>query len=919
MTDCFEVLERSVIVSTKREVCDQLGQLYALSLQNVKLEWPSGMSSSGDARHETTPFQSSYTGFSLGDRRGLNSHLQHYYSKQFSQGGSSMNSDGMCSQPLVVSTESSTGIDTWSCCEVGGSVSQKARINQTRPAEEQGWVDVLAPGSLVVSSTLSQLENNGLNATLDFGVPRHHIEDVERMFLPQASDPAILKWFLGDGQMYGQGDIQPLLGSRDLDTMMFEQDSWSSNQYQSCHHNVGNSLSRQVLHECTTGDTFASLIPSISLSSSSSKLNSDSSFLQSSYSCLPRAVSLPSHLDDISLNFLSRTEFTGPPLIANPIASIDGTGGNSVSGSRPFTGVLPSSPNAPAAGEYYPRSLLVGNSMTGGQLSYSVHEASFAMEEEPVTMQGSLSSALSSVPAPNLPSLTSGYYHQEIDQEVGQRNIMVRSFASLVSNDSENQAMKSPSVMSWDYLLQRQRSWTGGRVCSPWNENRRPEATGQFKSENVLNSTGYTLSPFLSVPLLFPSSPQHAGCSFQQAGVERESEDVKPDTGQMEGGVIPEGGLAIVNLLLRAAEAVDIGNAEMAKAILARLNQHISPTREKSIHRVAHYFREALVTRLLAAENFVAQLSQDRTLTPLEEFHKINAYVRFCEVSPYPKFAHFTANQAILEALDGEEAMHIIDFQMGAGAQWASFLQDIASLKAAGKVISKVRLTAVGTRADEIRATGANLCNFAQMMNIALEFQAVVTRPECLDVSMLGLRDNEAVAGNFIFSLHELLDGETSNGLSSVLESVLKARPKVVTTVEQEGNHSGPFFQQRFSEALQYYMFLFDSLTSSLEAGADSSVNSSIESYLLAPEIMNIVACDGVARVERHERLEQWRVRMLKMGFSPRPLSVASQVQAERLVNQISARAGFQVSRDQGGLLLGWQGRPLLAASSWIC
>lgn len=928
MSDCFEVLARSAIVSTKREECDQLGQGHALPLHNVKLEWSSEMNCPGDARYELSPFQSSFTGYSLDDRSGLNSHLQHYCSKQLSQGGAFMSASGVNSELLGVSTDSSTVLNTWSG-DGGGCVSQKARNNQMRPVEEQWWVDFISPGSIVVPSTLSQLENNALSATVEFGVPKQQIEDFERMLLTQTADPTNMKWFSGDGQTYGQGDIQPVLDSGGMDTTMFEQDSWSSNQYQSSQHNVDNSLSRQIPHECTTGDTFSSLNSSISFPSSSPKPNSDSSFLHSSYSSLPRALSLPSQLYDISINSLNHTGATGPLPTAALIASIDGPGGHSFSAPESFVAAMPLSPNAPATGKCYARSPMVGNSMSGGQHSlgntYSVHETNLVMEEGSVAMQGSLSSSPSSVHAPsnNIASLTSGFHHPEDDKEVGQRSILVRSLSSLVSTDFQNQPLKSPSVMSGDYLLQRQRSWTGGRVASRWNragpDNRSPEVTGYWKSETMNNRTGCALSPLSSIPGSNPSCPQHASSSFQQAGVERKLEDVKLDTGQVEGGVIPEGGLAIVHLLLRAAEAVDIGNAEMAKAILARLNQHISPTREKSIHRVAHYFREALVTRLLGAENFVAQLSQDRTLSPLEEFHKINAYVRFCEVSPYPKFAHFTANQAILEALDGEEAMHIIDFQMGAGAQWASFLQDIASLKAAGKVISKVRLTAVGTRADEIRATGANLCNFARMMNIALEFQAVVTRPECLDVSMLGLRDNEAVAGNFIFSLHELLDGETCNGLSTVLKSVLQARPKVVTTVEQEANHSGPFFQQRFSEALQYYMFLFDSLTSSLEAGADSSVNSSIESCLLAPEIMNIVACDGVARVERHERLAQWRVRMLAVGFSPRPLSVASQVQAERLVTQISARGGFQVIRDQGGLLLGWQGRPLLAASSWIC
>lgn len=862
----------------------------------------------------------------LDDRRGLNQHFQ-LYSKQVRQECTFTSASGVFEKPLWVPTGSSMVINACSSSDGGGSFLDNSGINQIRVMEEQWWLDVVTAGSMVVPSSLSQQENSVLSAIVEVGVPRQHVEDLESMLLTQPADPTITKWLTGDGQTYGQGAILSVQGSAAMDTSMFGQDSWSSNQHHSDYPLGDNSLNGQILHDHIAGNTFSSPLNSCISLSPSSPPSSELNFLHT-YTSLPRPLSLPSHLRSISFNPPKRTEVFVPSTIATPIASMDETRGHSFSAPSFVVGTMSLSPNASATEEYYGQCLLVGNSLPEGQLSlentYTVHQSSSVMKEGPVAMEGSLSSSPSSVPAShvNLPFLTPTYYRHETDKEFGQSSIFQQSFSSVVPCDSVHQQMTIPAVMSRDCQLHRQRPWNTEKTYSQRRqfgpEIRSLNATGEWKPETSKSRTSGALSPLSSEPGFNTRSSMQAGSSFLQAR-SQEEEDVNLDTGQMDGGVISEGGLAIVNLLLRAAEAVDVGNAEMAKAILARLNQHISPTREKSIHRVAHYFRQALVTRLMGVENFAVHFSQIRALSPIEEFLKINAYVRFCEVSPYPKFAHFTANQAILEALEGEEALHVIDFQMGAGAQWASFLQDIASLRAAGKLVPTVRLTAVGTRVDEIRATGANLGHFARMMNIALEFQAVVTRPECLDVCMLGLRDHEAVAGNFIFSLHELLDGETSSGLSTVLKSVFNARPKVVTVVEQEANHSGPFFQQRFSEALQYYMFLFDSLTSSLDAGADSSVNSSIESHLLAPEIMNIVAFDGVARVERHERLEQWRKRMLAAGFSPRPLSDASQFQAEKLVTQISARRGFLVTRDQGSLLLGWQGRPLLAASSWIC
>jgi hypothetical protein len=160
-----------------------------------------------------------------------------------------------------------------------------------------------------------------------------------------------------------------------------------------------------------------------------------------------------------------------------------------------------------------------------------------------------------------------------------------------------------------DYLLQRQKSWQPGRRSPSrhfisdhqhHHHHHQPHAPhqntpGDWKLDMSRMQTVRTTS-------LSPAPPVQGGFTFSSPKLESsfKGEEKKeglvnpPDTGQQqqqEGGVIPEGGLDMVTYLLKAAEAAEVGNTEVAKAILARLNQHISPARGKPFHRVAYYFQ----------------------------------------------------------------------------------------------------------------------------------------------------------------------------------------------------------------------------------------------------------------------------------------------------------------------------------------
>ncbi|XVF52631.1 hypothetical protein PTKIN_Ptkin05aG0033700 [Pterospermum kingtungense] len=130
----------------------------------------------------------------------------------------------------------------------------------------------------------------------------------------------------------------------------------------------------------------------------------------------------------------------------------------------------------------------------------------------------------------------------------------------------------------------------------------------------------------------------------------------------------------LFELLYKAAELVGTGNFSHAQGILARLNHQLSPV-GKPLQRAAFYFKEALQL-LLLMNNPVSPLPP-RSPTPFDVIFKMGAYKVFSEVSPLIQFVNFTCNQALLEALDDADRIHIVDFDIGFGAQWASFMQEL--------------------------------------------------------------------------------------------------------------------------------------------------------------------------------------------------------------------------------------------------
>ncbi|XP_059312926.1 scarecrow-like protein 22 [Lycium ferocissimum] len=362
----------------------------------------------------------------------------------------------------------------------------------------------------------------------------------------------------------------------------------------------------------------------------------------------------------------------------------------------------------------------------------------------------------------------------------------------------------------------------------------------------------------------------------------------------------------IIDQLFKAAELVQTGNPVLAQGILARLNHQLSPI-GKPFYRAAFYCKEALQLLLHANTN---NFNNNPSNSPFSLIFKIGAYKSFSEISPVAQFANFTCNQALLEVLDGFERIHIVDFDIGYGGQWASLMQELA-LRSGGAPTLKITALASPSTHDqlELGLTRENLIHFASEINMAFEFD--ILSIDSLNSTSWSLpplvSENEAIAVNLPVS--SLSSYQLS--LPLVLRFVKQLSPRIVVSVDRGCDRTDLPFPNHVIQALQSYSNLLESLDA---VNVNFDALQKIERFLLQPGIERIV----MGRFRSPERTQHWRELFLSSGFSPLSLSNFTESQAECVVKRTPVR-GFHVEKRQSSLVLCWQRKELISASAWRC
>ncbi|KAK6288027.1 hypothetical protein POUND7_014206 [Theobroma cacao] len=355
--------------------------------------------------------------------------------------------------------------------------------------------------------------------------------------------------------------------------------------------------------------------------------------------------------------------------------------------------------------------------------------------------------------------------------------------------------------------------------------------------------------------------------------------------------------------LIRAADCFDTHELQLAHVILARLNQRLRSPSGKPLQRAAFYFNEALQSL------FTGSTRSTRLSSWSEIVQTIKAYKAFSGINPIPMFNHFTTNQALLEALDGSAPLiHIIDFDIGLGGQYASLMREMAERN--DHSCKFIRITAVVPEeyAIETRLIKDNLFQFAQDLKLRFQIEFVLLRTfEMLSLKAFKFIDGEKTAILLSPSIFRCL----SLNVAAFLSDLRRVNPSVVVFVDSEvWMESGTTsFRKNFVNGLEFYAMMFESLDAAVAGGEWVR---KIETLLLRPRIL--AAVEAAAR----RTTQPWRELFVGAGMRAVHLSQFADFQAECLLGKVQV-TGFHVGKRQAELVLCWHERALVTTSAWRC
>ncbi|KAL1817217.1 hypothetical protein DCAR_0521639 [Daucus carota subsp. sativus] len=372
-------------------------------------------------------------------------------------------------------------------------------------------------------------------------------------------------------------------------------------------------------------------------------------------------------------------------------------------------------------------------------------------------------------------------------------------------------------------------------------------------------------------------------------------------------------------LLINCAQSVACEDRKTAYEQLKLIREHSSASGDAS-QRLGFIFANGLEARMTGtgSQLYAAALSSRRRISATEMLKAYQAYLSAC---PFKKTSVLFSNKMILEKASNATTLHIIDFGIQYGFQWPVLIQ-LLSKRPGGP--PKLRITGIelpqpGFRpAEYMEATGRRLQSYCQRFNVSFEYNPIARQKwETITVEDLKIEKNEVVAVNCFLRFENLLDESVvvNNPRDAVLKLIRQVNPAIFVQAIVNGSYSAPFFVTRFREALYHYSSFLDLLDTNIPS--DNQQRLDFEREFCGREVMNVVACEGVERVERPERYNQWQIRNTRAGFKLHPLNKELVKKLKEKV-KLDFHKDFVFDEDSEWILVGWKGRILHAVSAWV-
>ncbi|KAK1432948.1 hypothetical protein QVD17_09851 [Tagetes erecta] len=392
-----------------------------------------------------------------------------------------------------------------------------------------------------------------------------------------------------------------------------------------------------------------------------------------------------------------------------------------------------------------------------------------------------------------------------------------------------------------------------------------------------------------------------------------------------------ERSVKLIQLLLACANHASSGNIQRVDTCLRRISQLASVSGD-SMQRLAARFAAALANRILRRwPGIYKALNHSEPTSPKPGWAR-QAHSMFPDSFPYMTVSYIVLTQTLAQAMSWDRVIHIINLGSGDPQLW---IQLLTKLSCSPMGPPEVKITCVSGNKKLLDDLGTILIKEAKSLNMSFKYNPINVTLLDLTQDMLDIRPGEALAFVSILNLHMLLaddeDADTRFKVNENKDPIIKENkktlefltmlrsmsPKVVLLVEQESDHNLTSLVERFVEGLHYYSAVFDSIDTIFTIGKISGEDRVRLEDMVGKEILNIVACEGLERVERHERIARWVGRFSRARFKPVNLWLEAMHEARRVIEGCGL-VGYKIVINKPGLMICWHDRPIYSISAWI-
>ncbi|KAL5706856.1 hypothetical protein ACHQM5_024969 [Ranunculus cassubicifolius] len=403
-------------------------------------------------------------------------------------------------------------------------------------------------------------------------------------------------------------------------------------------------------------------------------------------------------------------------------------------------------------------------------------------------------------------------------------------------------------------------------------------------------------------------------------------------------------------LLVHCANAIESNDATLAQQILWVLN-NIAPPDGDSNQRLTCGFLRALIARAAktgCCKILTAMADSNPNLNITTHKFSVIELASFIDLTPWHRFGFSAANAAILEAIEGYSTVHIIDLSSTHCMQIPTLIDAIANRPDGPPFI---KLTVAGATADippmldlSYEELGSKLVNFARSRNVGLEFRVIpssssdgfLSLVEQIRVQQLVFGEEtkgEALIINCHMMLHNIpeethgvvFDPSTSSSSSSspssssaslrsmFLKALRGLEPTAVILVDEDADFTSNNLVCRLRSAFNFLWIPYDAVDTFLRR--ESKQRHWYEADL-SWKIENVIAQEGVQRVERLEPKNRWVQRMRNAGFKGIPFSEDAVSEVKSMLDEHAA--GWGLKKEEEDLVLTWKGHNVVFATAWI-